>query len=456
LGPESAAPTAEQSSAIQGGTTDSTDTFSVGIIQTEDIQNDMVAYCTGVALGPNLVATARHCVAQLSSTTIDCATSTFGSLYPASDLYLTTGTTINPHTLSLYNNSVSSIIVPSGSGQDTVCGHDIALLILAEPLQPAPSQYVVPTINPPMTSSQYEPTVTAIGYGVVTPVDGSASTAGTRRIKQNVALECIPNDPNPSESGLDCFAASPMQAPMFLTAAEFMSGDSTCEGDSGSGAFEQSNFDAGKAVAFGVLSRGGTSTDGTTCIQPIYSRFDAWGSMLVSATTQAASLGGYAVPAWAKDFDAGSGPSSTSGSDAGGASASSSGTSQGGSGASSGASPTSGTGGDGTPCQYGSMCASGSCVATGGAEGVCASACDEGGSCGSAFTCQGGYCISLGSTATAASASTQGSAGCSVGAAPSPVPATPGLLFGIGLAVLTVPRSRRRHAPERPGRLSAS
>ena len=45
----------------------------------------------------------------------------------------------------------------------------------------------------------------------------------------------------------------------------------------------------GKWVAFGVLSRGGVSTDGTTCEQPIYTRFDAWGSLIVGAAQQAAT-----------------------------------------------------------------------------------------------------------------------------------------------------------------------
>jgi MYXO-CTERM domain-containing protein len=445
-------PIASQSSAIQGGTTDTADTFSVGIIQAEDIQNDMVAYCTGVMLGPNLVATARHCVAELSSTTIDCATSTFGSPYPASDIYITTSTIIDPHTLTAYNNSVSTIIVPSGAGEDTVCGNDIALLILGEPI--SLPQYVVPTINPPMTSSQYETTVTAIGYGVDTPTDTAGTSAGTRRIKENVALECIPNDPNPSESALNCFVTNPTQAPMYLTASEFMSGDSTCEGDSGSGAFEQSNFNAGKWVAFGVLSRGGTSTDGTTCIQPIYSRFDAWGSMLASGATLAASMGGYAVPSWAMNLDAGTGASTSSGSEAG---------ASGGGGASSGgtgdAATSSGSSGaaNGASCETGSMCASGICASvSSSSSGLCASACD-GGSCTGDFTCQAGYCFPAAADASAAtviaSSSPHGAAGCSLSRSHDAGPSAPALLAGLALAAAG---SRRRRTRGGPGALSAS
>ena len=441
MGAEPPAPTATQSSAIQDGTTDSTDTFSVGIIQTEDISQEMVAYCTGVMLGPNLVATARHCVAELSSSTIDCGTSSFGALYPASDLYLTQDTVIDPHDLTMYNNSVSEIIVPSGADQTAVCGNDIALLILGQPLNALP-QYVVPTISPPMTSSQYETTVTAIGYGVDSPTDTMGTTAGTRRIKENVALACIPNDPNPNEQALDCYASNPTQAPMFLTTSEFMSGDSTCEGDSGSGAFEQSNFDAGRWVAFGVLSRGGTSADGTTCIQPIYSRFDAWASLLVSAANEAAAMGGYAVPSWAVSVDAGSGQSSSSGADSGAASSSAAGDSS-----TATSTPAPGSLAAGIACETGSACASGMCASTTGSTaglGVCVTLCGAASSCASDFTCEDGFCFPSGDAGGSTDDSTHGSSGCSVAAAPGAGPPASALVWGLGLAGLGLGRGRGR------------
>ena len=74
-----------------------------------------------------------------------------------------------------------------------------------------------------------------------------------------------------------------------LTAASSSRATARAKGDSGSGAFEQGNFNNGKWVAFGVLSRGGVSTDGTTCEQPIYTRFDAWSSLIVGAAQQAAA-----------------------------------------------------------------------------------------------------------------------------------------------------------------------
>jgi hypothetical protein len=448
------APTAAQAAAIQGGTTDATDTFSVGIVQAEDIANDMVSYCTGVMLLPNLIATARHCVAELSSPNIECSTSFFGGLYPASDLYVTTNTTINPRALdtSSYNNSVAQIIVPSGAGQDAVCGNDIALLILGTPI--AGVKNVTPTINPPMTSSGYQATITAIGYGEDTAND--SSTAGTRRIRENIALQCIPNDNE--NTALDCFAAPHADASdgpeSVFTASEFLSGDSTCEGDSGSGAFEQSNFDAGRLVAFGVLSRG--SSQGSTCTQPIYSRFDAWGPLLASTAMQAASLGGYAVPSWAMNLDAGSGSSGASG----GASGSSSGASSG-SGGSSGtgvlgggddagsttmSGVTGGAGVNGAICSAGTACASGLCASQSSSDdAVCVTACGDNGSCASNFACQGGYCFPV--------ASSSGGGGCSLATAPGAPPELPaaGLACGIALVGVGLRRRRMRRTAKSPG-----
>ncbi len=285
--------TGTTSSPIQGGTTDKTHQFAVGVVQLAQEQQNMVAFCTGVLLAPNLVATARHCVAMLASTTIDCTNSTFGPLFPPSDVFVTIDTTI---TMNSQFVPVSSVVVPSGANQTAVCGNDIALLILSENIDLP--EYVEPVITPPMTDPQFEHEVTAIGYGIDTPTDMMGTTAGTRRIKENVQLTCIPND----TTFTDCF--SDPSARQVLTANEFVSGDSTCEGDSGSGAFEQGNFNQGKWVAFGVLSRGGVSTDGTTCEQPIYSRFDAWGPLIVDAAQQAAQQAAakkaaYPLAAWA-------------------------------------------------------------------------------------------------------------------------------------------------------------
>jgi hypothetical protein len=347
----------------------------VGIVQ---VSND-VALCSGVLLAPNLVATARHCVAQ-TDTQVTCATSVFGSVLPPSEMLVTTASVITQRSAF---TRVLQIVTPSAANQTKVCGDDIALMILDHNI--ALPQYVTPTIDPPMTDhTVYSTNVAAIGYGISTPTDEAGVTSGTRRIKENIALYCIPND----TSFANCFS-DPM-ASQILAADEFVSGNaSTCEGDSGSGAFDQASFNRGQWVAFGVLSRGAVSSDGQTCIQPIYSRFDAWGPLLIGTAQQAASMGGYSAPVWA----GGTGPDlNPPGADA----------------AASG--PLPGTVADGQSCGQDSDCGSQNCVSTDDVTFVCASPC-SGTTCISGFTCTLGYCFQ---GSAPSSALTHAKGGCSV------------------------------------------
>jgi hypothetical protein len=283
---------------IQGGTNDTTHTFAVGIVSQ---MNGGYALCSGALLAPNLVATARHCVAAVGDEAIICPQTKFGAVRAASTFAVTTDADLGSAKTQV---GVRKVIVPSGSDQTSVCGNDIALLILSKNISlPA---YVTPVLSPPMTNhSLYSTTVTAVGYGVTSPSDSTGSTAGIRRIKQGIKLACIPND----KSFTDCFPSHSSE----ITAAEFMTGNGTCEGDSGSDAYEQDNFNAGRWVGFGVLSRGGATS--TTCLGGVYTRFDAWSALVIGAAKEAATAGGYALPAWADP--SGGADGGTGGGDAG-------------------------------------------------------------------------------------------------------------------------------------------
>src|SRR5262249_37344629 len=145
-------------------------------------------------------------------------------------------------------HQVQKIVVPSSS---TFCGNDMALLILKDNVAPSEAVPITPVVQYSISDhSRYSTTITAIGYGNTGPSSGGA---GTRRIKQNINLICIPGD-----SVIDCPSTAQ------VTPNEFYSGDGTCSGDSGSSAYEQTNFTKGSAVSFGVLSRGGE--DSTNCL----------------------------------------------------------------------------------------------------------------------------------------------------------------------------------------------
>jgi hypothetical protein len=288
---QSSAPerTAFTSLPIQGGMPDTADSFVVAVVEQEP-QAGGVGLCSGSLLAPNLVATARHCVAPASPQPIVCAQSAFGATVSPSSLQVTNDSSITDPAAQWH--AVQQIIVPSAAGQTTFCGDDLALLILAEPI--SVPKYVTPVINPPMTDrSAYSTTITAIGYGVDTPTDTMGMSAGVRRIREDIDLSCIPNDPGI----LNCLSDPSLTG--YITPNEFEASDGTCDGDSGSGAFEQRNFDAGSLVSFGVLSRGTTDADGSTCVGPIYTRFDVWGSLVIQTAVEAAQLGGYATPTWA-------------------------------------------------------------------------------------------------------------------------------------------------------------
>lgn len=401
------------SAPIQGGTTDTTHSFAVGIFN-----QAISGVCSGALLAPNLVATARHCVAQISSSQVDCATTSFGANSSPGEILVTTDAQLGQNASW---HQAKHVITPQPT---KVCGNDIALVILGGNITlPA---YVTPSINPPMTDHKtYATFDTAIGYGIDAPND--QNSAGVRRIKQNIELSCIPND----TKWIDCF--SDPSAKQYLSANEFVSGDGTCEGDSGSSAYDQKSFDNGKWVSFGVLSRGGVSQDGTQCQGSVYSRFDAWAQLVIDAAKQAAQEGGYPPPDWTNAPPPGSDGGTTGGATDGGDAGSSTGRA------------------DGQSCDNDSQCTSHNCVSTDGTNFVCASACSSDSDCGDGLSCQGGFCFAKPDGGTpggngSQSFGTGSSGGCSVGSAIDPTQPTPwrSIAAGLGLAAFAVARRRRR------------
>jgi hypothetical protein len=423
-------PTGSTSSAVQGGTEDTTHTFAVGIV----VETPMgTAVCSGALLAPNLVATARHCAANISADQIDCSTATFGTDFAARNFVVTTDSDILQATHVLY---VSKVVTPTPTG---VCGDDLALLILSSNVELP--QYVTPVINPPMTDhTMYSEQITAIGYGIDSPTDDAGTSAGIRRIRQDLQIACIPDD----TTYTDCFPS----LTGIIAASEFEVAGGTCEGDSGSSAYDQQAFSQGSWTSFGVLSRGGVSADGQTCEGAIYTRFDAYGQLLTDTVREAAQMGGYALPVWAGGSPSASSSSSNASSgSSGGTSSSGSGLGSGSSGGAPSNSTSSGAtqvGENGVSCKANSDCASNNCVsADNGQTYVCASSCTTSAQCPSSFTCDQGYCIAEQvSTPFTTTSQKSGCAVASLGSPTEPVPWRAG--FAAVAAGAVALRRRRR------------
>jgi hypothetical protein len=392
---------------------DTSHNFTVAICGGVTAENpECQVLCSGALIAPNLVISARHCVDNVSSDTIDCSASTFGpALYPASQYYITTDPNAGDMAAIWYE--VTQIVTPTPT---EFCGNDLSLLVLNTnvPATEVPV-LVAPEIWFPIDSPQYSLTETAIGYGVDAPNDAAADTAGVRRILEKISLECIPGDP-----ALDCAPVSQSG----VATNEFEAGNGLCEGDSGSSAYEQTNFDEGNWLSLGVLSRGGVQGD--TCEGSVYTQLYPWQSLILSTAQQAAALGGYPAPAWTTNpgdasppSEAGSLPLPDSGatSDSGGATipdsgpdtavASSFGKDAGG-GDSGSLAPL------GANCSVDSNCSTDVCVSSTGDDGfVCSAACTATAACPREYSCVQGFCFASGAGISSETPASSG--GCSVG-----------------------------------------
>jgi MYXO-CTERM domain-containing protein len=251
--------------AIQGGSLDSANKFAVAIL------GKNLEVCSGTLIAPNLVLTARHCIADGGSDPIDCAGDRFDSPYAATGYRVSAATTADYDTAEY---QVTKIFVPTDS---LFCGNDIALAIIDE--------NVTGTVAEPMLDPPDLDAITAIGYGTTGP---GATDEGKRRKLADVEVACVPGIPK-RDCDLSDYA---------MAKTEIAAGAGLCDGDSGSGAFVPSSLTSGKPVVVGVLSR--AADDGDRCVDAIYARTDAFKKLLVDAATEASQAGGYALPTWAK------------------------------------------------------------------------------------------------------------------------------------------------------------
>lgn len=258
------------SSAIANGTVDEDDKFVVGIYARNG------GMCSGSLIAPNVVLTARHCIAPTTGTYVQCGQSPFGNNFSPGNVFVTTDTRFPFYNQNGQWYRVSEIVTPD-TGNDT-CGYDVALLVLSENVPSHVTEPIEPRVDSPPEKGE---TYTAIGYGATcSPQNQNDSCpqgpAGTRRRQDGLTVQCTRGECKPAFQ---------------IKESEWQGEKDVCSGDSGGPAIDSE----GRVI--GVASRGGAV--GTSCVYPIYSGVDSWKKLIVTTVLDAAKAGGYTPPDWA-------------------------------------------------------------------------------------------------------------------------------------------------------------
>ncbi len=230
-----------------------------------DPTSNNVGACSGTLLSDKVILTARHCVADTDESAACDVTGkpiAMGAVrgnHPANTLYVFVGATRPDFNAGQVNPDGQGAKVLDDGGTN-LCNHDIALVILKDPIKNAKIAQI--RLDSPIVKSDV---LTAVGWGVTE----TTPEPMTRQQRSGVTIEGI---------GPDATTQLP------LPPNEFQVGESICSGDSGGPAFAKSG------AIVGIVSRGGNDTQpdpnnpSATCIgaENIYTKVAPFKTFIVN------------------------------------------------------------------------------------------------------------------------------------------------------------------------------
>jgi hypothetical protein len=251
---------AKQQAAIEGGELDESSTSVFRVLTRASGFEEL---CSATLIAPQLMLTARHCIAETNTGSVDCSVDRFGKVIPISEIKFSNATEPD-----LFSTWFDAVHIMTSDESDFTCGYDIAVIILEEPVPRSVAVPAEPRFAPQILTGEV---YTAVGYGA-SNANEELADFGIRHSRGGLSVEC----------GQDRMCES------FVTAREFIGAGGACHGDSGGPAFDAD----GRVI--GVLSRGAEG-----CDSPVYTGVPPYAALLTAAAQRAQTTFGVALPVWA-------------------------------------------------------------------------------------------------------------------------------------------------------------